>query len=275
MSVLHIENLHFSYKEKKVLNGVNFQMNPGEIFCIFGTNGCGKTTLLDNILGLHTPDSGTITMEGRDATKMTAVQKAKKVAYVSQKSSRTFPYRVLEIVLMGRTAYSGMFSAPGKEDVLIAEEALESMGMRSFKDRIYTRLSGGEAQLVKIARAIAQDTDLIIFDEPTTHLDFRHELNVIKFIMQIVKDQGVSVVMATHSPNHAFFFESHGLSTRVALMENGMFGAVGTPSDVLNSENMANVFGVITKQFSNNDNNLMHNFVMPVDFCDTGESNHA
>lgn len=271
MSVLHVENLHFAYQEKKVLRGLNFHVDPGEICCIFGTNGCGKTTLLDSILGLHHPDTGTIVIDGEDATVMSPVQKAKKVAYVSQKSGRTFPYTVLEIVLMGRTAYSGMFSSPGKADIQIAEAALASLGMESFRDRLYNRLSGGEAQLVKIARAIAQETDLIIFDEPTTHLDFRHELNLIKYIMKIVQDQGISIVMATHAPNHAFFFESHGIPTRVALMDNGVFGAVGAPSDVLTSENMAKVFKVVTKSFSNDEGDMMHKFVMPVDFCNDRE----
>lgn len=271
MSLLHVENLHFAYQEKKVLEGVDFNVGPGEVFCVFGTNGCGKTTLLDCILGMHRPKAGNILIDGEDVSSMRPVQMAKKMAYVSQKSGRTFPYTVLEIVLMGRTAYAGMFSSPGKEDVQIAEHALASMGMLSFRNRLYNQLSGGEAQLVKIARAIAQETGLILFDEPTTHLDFRHELNVIKFIMKVVQKKGVSVIMATHAPNHAFFFESHGLPTRVALMENGVFGALGTPSDVLNRKNMAKVFKVVTKEFSNAEGDMMHNFMMPVDFCEGGE----
>ncbi len=265
---LKIENLHFAYPSNRVLKGVDFSVNPGEIFCIFGPNGSGKTTLLDCILGLLTPDGGTIAIDGENTANMPPARLAKKIAYVSQKSGRTFPYTVLEMVLMGRTAYAGMFASPGKADVEIAESALDRLGMLSFRNRIFTRLSGGEAQLVKIARAIAQDTGLIIFDEPTSHLDFRHELNVIKYIMKTAREKNIAVIMATHAPNHAFFFESHGLPTRVALMDNGVFEASGTPSEVLTPENMAKVFGVVARQFVNSENDMMHQFLMPVDFCD-------
>ena len=181
MAILQIENLSFGYQKKKVLKGITFSVERGEVFCIFGPNGCGKTTMLDCILGLNKPDGGTITIEGENAATLSPMEKAQKMAYVSQKSDRTFPYTVLEIVLMGRTAYAGIFSSPGRDDVIIAENALNSVGMLAFKDRIYTTLSGGEAQLVKIARAIAQDTPVIIFDAPTSHLEFRLELNVIKY----------------------------------------------------------------------------------------------
>lgn len=271
MAILQIENLSFSYKEKKVLEEVTCTVNQGEVFCIFGPNGCGKTTMLDCILGLNKPDKGEITIDGVNIAELPSIEKAKKMAYVPQKSDRTFPYTVLEIVLMGRTAYSGMFSSPGKEDVEIAENALNTLGMLTFKDRVYTKLSGGEAQLVKIARAIAQDTQLIIFDEPTSHLDFRHELNVIKYISKVVQEKGISIVMATHFPNHAYFFESLGLTSRVALMENGNFGAVGPPSEVLTQSNMAKIFGIVTKNFKDYYQNRVFNYVVPVDFYQGGE----
>ncbi len=271
MTVLQVENLSFSYQEKKVLNGVSFSVEQGEIFCVFGSNGCGKTTMLDCILGLNKSEGGNVFIDGDNLLEMSPARKAQKIAYVSQKSDRTFPYSVLEIVLMGRTAYSGMFSSPGQDDVEVAEKALSSVGMSNFRDRVYTKLSGGEAQLVKIARAIAQDTKLIIFDEPTSHLDFRHELNVIKYIAKIIRDKNISVVMATHFPNHAYFFESYGLPTRVALMENGMFGAVGLPSEVLNRENMADIFKIRTKNFRDCEGDRVLNFVVPIDFCAGGE----
>lgn len=275
MGILQVENLSFSYHDKKILNGVNFTVEQGEIFCIFGPNGCGKTTMLDCILGLNKPDEGNVSIDGENALALSPNKKAQKIAYVSQKSDRTFPYTVLEIVLMGRTAYSGMFSSPGEEDIEIAENALHSVGMYEFKDRVYTKLSGGEGQLVKIARAIAQDTKLIIFDEPTSHLDFRHELNVIKYIAKIIKDKGISVVMATHFPNHAYFFESFGLPTKVALMEDGIFGALGLPSEVLNQENMAKIFKIVTKNFRDYDGDRVINYVVPIDFCEGGEWKNA
>ncbi len=274
MAVLQVENLTFSYQRgKKILKGISFSVEKGEIFCLFGPNGCGKTTMLDCILGLNKPDGGRVVIEGEDLASLSPSEKAKKIAYVSQKSDRTFPYTVLEIVLMGRTAYAGMFSSPGREDVEIAENALRSVGMLKFKDRIFTKLSGGEAQLIKIARAIAQDTPLIVFDEPTSHLDFRHELNVIKYISKITQEKGISVVMATHFPNHAYFFESLGLSTQMALMENGVFEVVGLPSEVLNQSNMARIFKILTKNFKDYYNGRVLNYIAPVDFCAGGEWN--
>ncbi|UWG96630.1 ABC transporter ATP-binding protein [Dehalobacter sp. DCM] len=273
MDTLQVENLHFRYHDKKILNGINFTVEQGEVFCVFGPNGCGKTTMLDCILGLNKPEEGNITIDGRNLTAMSPPQKAQKIAYVSQKSDRTFPYTVLEIVLMGRTAYTGMFSSPGPEDLAIAKNALDSVGMYNFRDRVYTKLSGGEAQLVKIARAIAQNAELIIFDEPTSHLDFRHELNVIRYIAKITKEKNISVIMATHFPNHAYFFESLGLPTRVALMENGAFEALGIPSEVLNQENMAKIFKIRTKNFRDSEGDKVLNFVVPIDFCAGGEWN--
>ncbi|MEG0378524.1 MAG: ABC transporter ATP-binding protein, partial [Eubacterium sp.] len=149
----------------------------------------------------------------------------------------------------------------------IARQAIESVGLSHYMEHAYTKLSGGEAQLVKIARAIAQETDMIIFDEPTAHLDFRHELNVIRFIADTVKNKGISVIMATHFPNHALFLESRGLPTRVAMMENGVFGAVGKPSEVLNQENMERIFKVKTKNFIDGNDR----YIVPVDFCEGGE----
>jgi iron complex transport system ATP-binding protein len=274
MDVLEVKNLNFRYRDKKILNEINFSVQKGEIFCIFGPNGSGKTTMLDCILGLNKPEQGSkIYIDGKDLTAMSPAEKAKKMAYVSQKSNRTFPYTVLEIVLMGRTAYSGIFSSPGREDLEIAKNALNSVGMYHFKDRVYTKLSGGEAQLVKIARAIAQNAELMIFDEPTSHLDFRHELSVIKYIAKIIREKNIAIVMATHFPNHAYYFESQGLSARVALIENGTFGVLGVPSEVLNKENMAKIFKILTKNFRDQEGDRVLNFLVPVDFCAGGEWN--
>ncbi len=275
MAMLEVNNLQFAYHNKQILNGVDFSVEEGECFLIFGPNGCGKTTLLDSILGVHQPSSGEIFLNDRNMYKIPPVEKAKQIAYVSQKSDRTFQYSCLQMVLMGRTAYSGMFSSPGEEDVEIAKKTLETVGMLDYQDRAYTKLSGGEAQLIKIARAIAQDTNLIAFDEPTSHLDFRHELNVIQFIGKIVKEKKISIVMATHFPNHAFYLESIGLKTRVAMMENGVFGAIGTPSEVLNEENMERIFKVQTKIFVDEAEVLPRKYIVPVGFVDGGSWNES
>ena len=272
--VLDVVGVEFAYNEHAVVKGVDFQVEPEQCYCIFGPNGCGKSTLLNCILGLHKPNQGEIWIQGQNTKQMTNTQKAREIAYVSQKSDKTFPFTVEQIVLMGRTAYTSAFSSPGKQDLEIAHQALKSVGMYGFKDRPFTKLSGGETQLVKIARAIAQDTGIIVFDEPTSHLDFRHELNVIKYIVEIIKEKKLAVVMATHFPNHAFFLQAQGINTKVAMMNAGKFQAVGGPDKVLTEENMAQIFKVQTRSFFTNDSGQQNQYIVPVDFTEGGSWNH-
>lgn len=271
MAVLEVKNLNFSYDDRKILNGINFAIEKGEMFCIFGPNGCGKTTMLDCILGLQKIQKGEILIEGKKISQMKIEELARKVAYVPQKHQHTFGYTVLEMVLMGRTAHTAMFDSPKNEDIKIAEACLENVGMYSFKDRIFNNLSGGEAQLVKLARALAQETNLIIFDEPTSHLDFRHELNVIKYMAKLIKEFDMSIIMATHFPNHAFYFEGQGLNTKVAMMENGVFYAKGKAEEVLDEENMSRIFKIKTKVYRNVEADNIFNYMVPIDFSDGGQ----
>ncbi|MCG8481813.1 MAG: ABC transporter ATP-binding protein [Clostridia bacterium] len=271
MAVLEIKDLNFSYGKRKILNGIDFAIKKGEIFCIFGPNGCGKTTMLDCVLGLQKAEKGEIFFEGKNITEMKIEEIARKVAYVPQKHQHTFGYTVLEMVLMGRTAHTSMFDSPKKEDIKIAEACLKNVGMYAFKDRIFNNLSGGEAQLVKLARALAQETNLIIFDEPTSHLDFRHELNVIKYMAKLIKEFDMSIIMATHFPNHAFYFENQGLNTKVAMMENGVFYAKGRAEEVLDEENMSRIFKIKTKVYKNVEADHFFNYMVPIDFSDGGQ----
>ena len=145
---------------------------------------------------------------------------------------------------MGRTVYTGRFSAPREEDEAIAREALEAVGLTRLADRPYTQISGGEGQLVMIARALAQKTPVIVMDEPTAHLDFKHEMVVLETMVHMVRDNGLSILMATHFPNHAFYFENKGLKVRVALMHEQEFLQIGSPSQVLNEANINVLYGI-------------------------------
>lgn len=265
MSILKVKDLSFSYGKANILLDITFEVNQGEVLCLFGPNGSGKTTMLDCILGLSKITNGSIVIDGKNISDLKPVEMSKRVAYVAQKHHRTFPYTVLEVVLMGRTAYTSMFSSPGKEDIEISKEALNKIGMYKLKDRIFTSLSGGEAQLVKIARALAQETKLIVFDEPTTHLDFRHELKVLNHIIRLVKEESISIIMATHSPNHAHHLENSGIKTKVAMIENGKFGAYGKPKNVLNEVNMIKIFEVRTKVLEFIENEKKFKYIVPID----------
>lgn len=272
MAVIEVRDLDFAYEDsRKILDGINFAVEKGEIFCIFGPNGCGKTTILDCILGLNRVEHGDIIIGGSARPHLKTDEMARLVAYVPQKHEHTFGYTCLEMVLMGRTAHTSFFDSPGQEDLEIAVDCLKKVGMYSFREHNFNHLSGGEAQLVKLARALAQQTDLIVFDEPTSHLDFRHELNVIKYISRLVKENQISIIMATHFPNHAFYLENQGTPTRVALMENGQFYATGPADQVLSEQNMSRIFKIRTKVISQAEAGATFKYMVPLDFSDGGQ----
>jgi iron complex transport system ATP-binding protein len=248
MEFLRVENAGFYYQPKKyIFRDIDFTLNGGEALCIIGAHGCGKTTLLDCALGLTPLVDGKVFVGGRLLADMKPADIAKEMAYIPQSHKTTFAYTVLDVVTMGRTSALGPFSAPGREEREIAMCALEEVGMTDFADRTYTTLSGGELQLVIIARAIAQEAKVLVMDEPTSHLDFFHEMKVMEIIAELVMDKGMSVLMATHFLNQAYFLENIGVKTKVALMKDGGFSSEGVPSVMLTTENLEETFNIATE----------------------------
>jgi iron complex transport system ATP-binding protein len=250
MHLIEIQDLSFAYPQLDALQDISLHMDTGEVLCLVGPNGCGKTTLLDHLISAHPMQKGKIFFEGKDFRKIRAKEMAKRIGYVPQSRRNTFPYQVLDFVLMGRTPYTGVFASPDEEDRQIALAALEEIGISSFQNRIFTQLSGGERQLVILARALAQKTPLLLMDEPTAHLDFAHELMVLETIVKMIKTQNLSVMMATHFPNHAFYLQSNGVPTRVAMMKQGKILEIGQPDEVLTVSNIETVFGVNSRILS-------------------------
>ena len=244
MTLLHLDHVSFAYDQVQIFADISLKLDPGQVFCLFGPNGSGKTTLLEVILGILTPQSGKIAVADRNITELTQTARARVVSYVPQIHVRTFPYLVKELVLMGRTAYVPLWAGPSSEDIAVVDEALATVRIKHLRDRPCTQLSGGEIRLVLIARALAQKTQVMLLDEPTAHLDFRHELVVLETILSLARDQGLAILMATHAPNHPLYFANHGLPTRVALMHRKRFETVGSPSEVLHAKAMKTVFGV-------------------------------
>lgn len=244
MSLVTVREASFAYGAKPVFDRISFSVDKGEIFCLIGPNGCGKTTLLDCILGLHHFHSGTLELTGRQASRLKPGKIARIMAYVPQVHERTFPYTAKEIVIMGRTAHLGFFQSPSRQDAQLADEALERIGIPHLSRRPYTQLSGGEIQLVMIARALVQQTPIIIMDEPTAHLDFRYELVIMETISALIKEKSLCVIMATHFPNHAFYFQSKEIKTSIALFHNGSFLAVGDPESVIDKAKLETLYGV-------------------------------
>lgn len=254
MNIIEVTNASFSYGTQNIFRNINFSVKKGEIFCLLGPNGSGKTTLLDCVLGANKLKSGNIKINGEEIKSYNPRKLAQQISYVPQRHECAFPYRVIDVTLMGRAAYTGIFSAPSSNDRKIAVNALKLTGMYHLRRRPYTQLSGGELQLVMIARALAQNTSLIVMDEPTAHLDFRHELIVLETIMNLVKEKEISVLMATHFPNHAFYFEDNNLKINIALLKEGQFIAKGKPSDILNEKRIEDLYGVKSSLFFFDDN---------------------
>ena len=271
MALLEIKNAKFSYKNNKVFEQVGFCVEAGEVCCVFGPNGCGKSTLLECVLGLLKLDEGEIFIQGNDTRGMKPSEIARFAAFVPQLHEKTFPYSVLDFVLMGRAAFTGLLGAPKPVDTEIALEALDSLGLRSFRNKPYTQLSGGELQLVLIARALTQQTPVIVLDEPTSHLDFRNDIAILETIAKLAKEKNLAVLMATHFPNQAFFFEYRDLPVKVLMMGDKSLRMTGKPSEMFTKEHMHDMFGVESRVIAcETDDKKVLRQIVPLCFGQTG-----
>lgn len=244
-ALISAEGICLSYDGgEPLLQDVSFRIGSGTLYCLMGANGCGKSTLINCILGIHAPDRGRILIGGREVDRYRPGELAKKISFVPQVHERTFPYTVEQIVLMGRNAYGSSFSGPREEDRRIVEEVLERTGIAHLAQRPYTQISGGEMQLVLLARALVQNTSVVIMDEPSAHLDFRNELIFLENAARLIREESTSVLMATHSPNQPFYFERMGIDVRVLALCGRTLRFEGTPSEVLTEENILEIYRV-------------------------------
>jgi iron complex transport system ATP-binding protein len=230
--------LGFGYGAKAVGRSVDLAVRPGEVLCLLGPNGSGKTTLFKTMLGLLPPQAGDVRLDGAPMASLSRQQIARRVAYVPQAHSAQFPFRVLDMVVMGRTAHLGLFASPTREDRRKALEALAALGIAGLAENEYTRISGGQRQLALIARALAQDAPAIVMDEPTASLDFGNQVVVLAEVKRLAA-QGLAVLLSTHDPDHAF-----SVGNRVALLDAGRLIAQGLPAEVLTPERLREVYGV-------------------------------
>jgi iron complex transport system ATP-binding protein len=244
--LIEMKNAAFAFGRIPVFRQVNLKIARGEVLCLLGPNGCGKTTLIDCMLGIHKLDQGRLNLMGRSQTRYSPKETARVMAYVPQKHDRHFSFSVLDLLLLGRTPYTAFYASPGKPDIEKAKKILELFGLSHLMHRDYTRLSGGETQLVMIMRALIQETPVIVMDEPTSHLDFRHELIVLETLARLIRERRITLVMATHFPNHAFYFENAGIPVTVAFMGHQTVVPSGTPTRALTQENLARFYHIET-----------------------------
>lgn len=232
--LLQVENGCYSYiKGSYVLQDITFSLEVGRVLAVIGPNGIGKTTLLKCLMGILKWQSGYSLINGRDSARA-----RRQIGYVPQAHSFSFPYLVRDMVVFGRAKYMSAFTSPSCEDYMIAEAALEEVGILHLQEKSCSQLSGGQLQLVLIARALAGEPKLLIMDEPESHLDFSKQFTILKIIKRLAKEKGIACIMNTHYPNHAI-----RIADRTLLLKRDKY-IVGYTSKVLSRENIQEFFGV-------------------------------
>jgi len=235
---LKIKKVSGGYPANLIIKNMSFELNSGDLLFVIGPNGSGKTTLFKLMLGLLKKKSGDIQIDDIDGSKIKVEDFSKKIAYIPQQHEPVFDYTVKEMVLMGRTCHLGMFSVPSKEDVKKADEAIEFLNISAFKDREYGKLSGGEMQMVLIARAICQQAKIIIMDEPMMNLDYKNQRAVLSAI-ELLLIQGYIIIMSTHNMIHTGFKKA-----KVLLIKEGANAGFGKAENILTKNNLEKVYDV-------------------------------
>ncbi|MBE6499172.1 MAG: ABC transporter ATP-binding protein [Methanobrevibacter thaueri] len=239
--LFEVKNISFKYDDEEIFSNINFSIQKGDVLCILGPNGTGKTTLIKCINALYEINSGEILINGENIKKLSYKEISKHIGYIPQSHIPSFPFKVFDVVLMGRAPYLNLTNSPKEEDKKIALNALKTLGIEDLKDKEYTNLSGGERQLVFLARVLCQKPDVLILDEPTSHLDFGNQIKLLEIIDNLAKS-GLAIIMSSHFPDHAFLS-----STKVAIMKNKKFIDYGTPEEVITENNLKEAYSIDVK----------------------------
>jgi len=249
--LLQAHHLSFAYiAGKTVLHDISLELDSGETLYILGRNGGGKTTLLSCLAGLIKPDTGQIELAGKPLNDHSPTDRARMIGLIPQMHIPVFSYSVREMVMMGRAPHLGWLGTPSQVDRRIVEEALEQVGLYELRDRPYTEISGGERQLVLIARGLAQKCRILLMDEPTAHLDLSNQHRILEIVNQL-SQQGLSFIISTHAPNDALTYADH-----VLLLNGGWVTDYGPPAKTLTEPLLSTVYGIRTEVIYQNENGV-------------------
>ena len=237
--ILEVKNLQFAYDaDRTIFEDVCLSVDPGQIFTILGRNGAGKSTLLNCLANLYTPKAGEILLDGQPMKNMKLTDVAKIIGYVPQIHVAAYAYTVRDFVVMGRTPYIGLLSHPSKADYEKVDAVLEELNIYHLRDKSYTAISGGERQMVTIARAMVQEPKLILLDEPTAHLDYGNQLRALKLIKSLSR-RGFGVIVTTHNPDHAIL-----LDDTVAILDKAGHLNVGKTSELITAQSLSELYDI-------------------------------
>lgn len=236
--ILRISDVHFAYDGHEALRGLDFSVPAAGLFAIIGPNGSGKTTLLRLMARLLHPARGSIRLHDRDLRAIPRRELARKLAFVPQEGPGDVPFSVRQSVLMARAPHQGLLGLENRRDLLAMERALRITGVEQLSDRLLDQLSGGERQRVCIARALCQEAEIMLLDEPTKALDYAHQMQIMDLLASLCRDRGVTVVMVSHDLNLAALYADH-----VLALAGGQAAARGNPTEVLRRDVLERIYG--------------------------------
>ena len=240
MKMIDVKELSFRYqrKGKLVLDKLNFSCGKGTVNVLIGLNGSGKTTLIKTIAGLLENYQGEVFIDGKNLKGLSIKERAKKMAYVAQRSNAVDDFPVLDYLLFGTVNKMNFYQSPKEEDKKRVLDCAKQFGITHLLDKKLGEISGGERQIVSICASIVQDTNLVILDEPTSALDIKNQHAVLSIIKRIAKEKGKTFILSSHNPNHALY-----LSSNVFLLRHGKILAQGQAEDIINIEALKTVYG--------------------------------
>lgn len=253
MSILTLNNLAIGYHHHAIIENINLSLPEREITCLLGANGCGKTTLMRTLLGLLPAIQGEIRLQDKSLNGLKPRDIAKVIAYVPQAHDTPFSFSVMDMVIMGLTPHRSVFSLPRKKEQVAAMQQLQQLGIDHLNERLYGTLSGGEKQLVLIARALIQKPKLLIMDEPAASLDFGNQIRLLQQIENL-KQHGMTVLMSTHHPQHAAAIADH-----VVLLDRQQQARHGSAQSMLTLTNLAELYNI-------DEPSIMAHFQLPSNF---------